>query len=609
MKTIPLFGVFVLCSLFSFAQLSVRNAGYVFVSNQVVFVEDAINLNESDSKIYLRNEGQLIQGSGTTGNSGIGALSVYQNGNTNQYAYNYWCSPVGNNSISNGNEAATVDLIDEATNVSTTFDPAGLTSSSDATFTSSYNGTSAPLQISRRWLYTFVTSNAYAEWNALDETTPIAAGLGFTMKGMGTLALGSQRYDFRGKANNGTIAAPISANQFTLIGNPYPSALDALLLIHDPQNANMDGPTTTGALYYWDQRPTSHFTSDYIGGYASYTITADGMMESFVPATFYAYDASGNAIPLPPPGETGGKTAKRYIPIGQGFMVEGTETTPSGSLIYIKNEHRVFEKESDGNSDFFRANRNYTTEFAEESTENTIEYNELGLSIVPEDYKRFRLNAIFNAQFTRQLLQNFHDSATDGFDYGMEAKLESSTNAEIAWITEGEPYAIQANAFDLELKIPVAITIASAQSIDFSLFDVQNFETSQPIYLHDLQSNVYTDLRVQDYSINLEAGDYPARFELTFQDNTLSTDEENPYPIELFQNQNRSQLTLLNPEHIDIAHLYIYNSSGKLVLEENSLGHRDSYHWSTANLSAGIYVATFSLMGHQAFSKKIIIKN
>ena len=57
----------------------------------------------------------LIQGTGTTGNSGVGELSVYQSGNTNQWAYNYWCSPVGNNSSSLGNESARINLIDEAT--------------------------------------------------------------------------------------------------------------------------------------------------------------------------------------------------------------------------------------------------------------------------------------------------------------------------------------------------------------------------------------------------------------------------------------------------------------------------------------------------------------
>ena len=91
-----------LCINYCYAQLSVRNDAYIFATNQVVFVNDDINLGETNSKFYLRNEAQLIQGTGTTGNSGIGELSVYQTGNSNQWSYNYWCSPVGNNSVTNG---------------------------------------------------------------------------------------------------------------------------------------------------------------------------------------------------------------------------------------------------------------------------------------------------------------------------------------------------------------------------------------------------------------------------------------------------------------------------------------------------------------------------
>jgi len=133
-----------LCSI-SFAQLSVQNDAYVFVKKQYVYVTDDVNIDDVDSKIYLRDEAQLLQGNGTTGNSGQGELSVYQTGTVNQWSYNYWCSPVGNNSPAFGNEDARVNLIDDAT---------GLTSSTDALFVSGYNGSASPLSIAKRWLWT-----------------------------------------------------------------------------------------------------------------------------------------------------------------------------------------------------------------------------------------------------------------------------------------------------------------------------------------------------------------------------------------------------------------------------------------------------------------------
>ena len=76
-----------LCNL-SFSQLSVRNSAYIFVIDEIVFVEDDINLNKANSKIYLRDEAQIIQGTGTTGNSGVGELSVYQESNVGEHKYN-----------------------------------------------------------------------------------------------------------------------------------------------------------------------------------------------------------------------------------------------------------------------------------------------------------------------------------------------------------------------------------------------------------------------------------------------------------------------------------------------------------------------------------------
>ena len=47
-------------------------------------------------------------------------------------------------------------------------------------------------------------------------------------------------------------------------------------------------------------------------------------------------------------------------------------------------------------------------------------------SVVPNDYKRFRLNINFNNTYTRQLIKTFHATATNGFDYGLESKINAN---------------------------------------------------------------------------------------------------------------------------------------------------------------------------------------
>jgi hypothetical protein len=600
----------------SFAQLTVRNNTFIFVDGAgfteaanvaPLFVTGAINLNEADSKIYLRNEAQIIQGNSASTNSGVGQLSVQQNGNTNQWAYNYWCSPVGNNSVSSGNEPSRVNLINESI---------GLTDSNNVVFTSSFNGIASPLTISNRWLYTFLVSNEYSDWNSLDEFTPIPTGLGFTMKGMGTSLISgasNQQYDFRGKPNSGTISNSVASGQFTLIGNPYPSALDAADFLWDTQNTNINEATpfvasTTGVLHFWEQAPNSnsHLIENYVGGYATYTCTepnsSDNVMESFVPAPYLFYFSDGTAN-IPPGTPTEGiKVARRYLPIGQGFMVEGT----ANSFVYVKNVHRDFYKESSTDSEFFRTNNANTND--DDTAVN--QYDENGYFLVSSDYKRFRFAASFNDLYSRELLANFHNTATNGFDYGMEAKSSGAFQTDVHWTLENEDYVIQAHSFDIELIIPLVVKVQNQQPVTFGIFDIQNFDGSQPIYIHDIENDLYVDLREQNYSINLPAGDYTTRFEITFQNaETLDIEDITDEDFMVFQNTKNSELTVLNPNGLDIKSVTLFDISGKIVINVKNLGSQNDYSFSTQSLSEGVYVANITVASNQSISKKVVIKN
>ncbi|WP_047545884.1 T9SS type A sorting domain-containing protein [Psychroserpens sp. Hel_I_66] len=608
-----------LITSFSFAQLTVRNDAFIFVDGVAftegtdvapLFVTGAVNLNETNSKIYLRNEAQLLQGDAVSTNSGVGELSVQQNGNTNQWAYNYWCSPVGNNSAASGNEPSRVNLIDESSTTS-------LTDSNDAFFTTAYDGIASPLTISNRWLYKFEAFDEYAEWEALNETSNITVGLGFTMKGMGTsLTLGasSQQYDFRGKPNSGTITNNIAAGQFTLIGNPYPSSLDAADFLWDAQNVNLfdiAAPgVTTGVLYFWEQAPNSnsHFIEDYVGGYASYTCTqpdgSDNVVESFVPAPYLFYFADGTVNTPPGIPANGFKVSRRYLPVGQGFMVEGAAGIPSSSQVYVKNSHRNFYKESSTNSEFFRTTMSNTEEDPTAS-----QYDENGYFIVPEGYGRFRLAASFNGLYSRELLANFHQTATNGFDYGMEAKLSETFPTDINWTSDDNNYVIQAHSFDIELVIPLKVKVETQQQITFGIFDIQNFDESQSIYIHDIDNGIYVNLKEQNYSINLEPGEYQNRFEITFQAETLSTEDIADLDFDVFQNIRNSELTIMNPNGLDITSISLVDVSGKRVIHNHNAGHETEYRFSTKTLSNGVYVATIITDSNQSVSKKVIIKN
>lgn len=576
------------------AQLTVRNNAYVFATDVVVYVEDDVNLTESNSTFYLRDEAQLLQGPGNTGNSGLGRLSVYQEGNVDNFAYNYWCSPVGN---VNANTVGNRTFIPN-TNF---YDVVDLTNSNLAGYTTSnYNGTSVPLNIEQYWLWKYNPGTAYSEWDYVGQSGFVDAGYGFTMKGTDAV---NQRYDFRGKPNEGEISTAVGLGQETLIGNPYPSALDALAFIHDPNNVPLLDSAT---LYYWDHDPTanSHVLVEYRGGYGTYTIDPTGTTETYTPPTYDTYNADGTLNTVGG-ASTSGKIARRYIPIGQGFMVRGLI---AGNLL-TSDSHRVFYRESAAESEFFRsASQNTNVNFNQDNS--GIQYNDQGLSIVPSDFKRFRLNIDFNDTYTRQLVQNFHYTATPNEDYGLESKIYQVLDSDIYWPQNGDKYVAQANAYDLNLAIPLELKLQQQQLIRFRIFDVQNFETNQPIYVHDIENDTYVNLQNQNFEINLPAGDYSNRFEITFVEAaTLSTEEFTDNSFNVLQNNNTSELIVLNPKKLDIESIKLYDVSGKLIFDKIVKANNERLSYSTKNLSDGVYLVQTTLSNSNITTKKVIVSN
>ncbi len=582
MKNLFFFVGILLCINTAYSQLNVRNDYYIYANDEVLFVTDNVNLQEADSKIYLRNDSQLVQGTGTTGNSGVGELSIQQNGTTNEYTYNYWCSPIGNNSASTGNENFRANLIDDAT---------GPISSNDSNFTSNHNGTTSPLTISRRWIYTFVGGTDYTDWVYVGDAGNISPGLGYTMKGTNGSG-NNQLYDFRGKPNNGTIANTIVSDSWTLIGNPYPSAIDALDFIHDTDNI----AAINGTLYYWEQdlSVSSHSLTQYVGGYATYTINAAGTVETFVPAPFNTYNADGS-INTSGSGSTSGKQARRYIPVGQGFIVEGNTVT--SGIVRVKNSHREYYKQSDAASEFFRSESNDRAEYTE----------------LPDDYKRFRLNVDFENNITRQLVQTFHDTeATDGFDYGLESKVGIGTK-DAYWVIEDEAYLSQALSFDTDKTIPFTIEITNEQEITIRLTDIQHFDDQQSIYIHDIQTNEYTNIRTTPFQTLLDKGTYNNRFEITFtnpvdENKTLSIETTEENKVKIHQNNNLKVLHISSFNDEQITEVTIHDTSGNLVYTSRDLPINNKIEIDTGHLSNGVYI-TQVVYNNKKASAKILVKN
>ena len=93
--------------------LYVEPNSYVFVQDEVIFVNDDIRLQAASSYIYLREGAQLVQNTDNAYNSDRGSLSVYQDQTVGIHEYNYWNSPVGlnPNGATGANTASDMSLL------------------------------------------------------------------------------------------------------------------------------------------------------------------------------------------------------------------------------------------------------------------------------------------------------------------------------------------------------------------------------------------------------------------------------------------------------------------------------------------------------------------
>ncbi|WP_291132933.1 T9SS type A sorting domain-containing protein [Flavobacterium sp. UBA7682] len=575
-------------SFVSTSQLYVSDNSFIYNKGRLIYVKGKIELNGA-SHLYLRNNGQLIQGTTSASvNTGTGKLSVFQEGTVNNFCYNYWCSPVGNASTNSGNEDFGITML----NV-----PISKTMSNPATMNSGLNGVSGTgsLSIASYWIWKFLSSSSYSQWFHSGANTNISAGQGFTMKGtsgfdltdVGETAVNNfgnaQRYDFRGKPNDGNITVNVAANGFTLTGNPYPSALHVNAFLLDEANSACDG-----VAYYWEQDKTvnSHVLSEYQGGYGTYSpisLESDGV---YVPATYNTYNVDGT---LNNAGASSGLSVERkYAPIGQGFMVKGVF---DGNLT-LKNEYRVYKKEGDY-SQFQRQMGNLTTETNE-------------VIGIPQ----IHINTIMNNQYTSQIALAFVPMATDGVDVGIDAKSPVDNNVpnDVYFFLNNEKFVIQGVAFDVDKRISLGVKSTNNATFKFDASQVLNVDETQPIYLYDAQDESYHEIRNNIYELVLPTGIYNNRFEITFKDNSLNNNNNDiKSDVGVFQNNSAQMLIISNPNSIALRSLSFYDLSGKLIFNKENLDSRENYQFSTSGLSNGVYLIEVTASDERRMVQKVMI--
>ncbi|MCK6607737.1 MAG: choice-of-anchor D domain-containing protein, partial [Flavobacterium sp.] len=557
--------------------------GMIVDSNVLIDVVNDTKLQNDwylklDGKIDLHDYSQLLQ---TTDSdldpTSIGTIEKDQKGTGNLYNYNYWSSPVSTiASTTNNNTGFTVkNVMRDGTNP---------LSPQPITWISGLNGTANPLRLARYWLYKFTNlTSEYANWQQFNENTILQSGQAYTMKGSGIVTppnIQLQNYVFTGKPNNGLInnsGILVGINNINLVGNPYPSALDANEFINDNLVA------TTGTIHFWEHYPSNstHVLAGYQGGYATRNLV--GGTPPVSPALI---SGLGSSTRIP----------GRYIPVAQGYFVVGNS---NGGQIIFQNSQRRFVKETNANSnEMFRQN-NVTT-----STQNGDDEE------IPDNFTRMRIGYTGATNFHRQLLIGFmNENANDDYNLGYDGEIIDIQPDDAYFQLDNYKLVIQGvGYFNTNAIYPITIKSSQTGTVNFMLDGTENFDLNQPIYIHDNTNDSYNDIRTSNFSVVLSSGEINGRFSLRFSNQTLSNNDfENNQKL-VFFNSERHQLEIINSKNTEIEEVTLFSILGQKINLWEVNSSENTIKLPVKNVATGIYIAKIKTNDGNSFSEKIVIK-
>ncbi|WP_191963522.1 LamG-like jellyroll fold domain-containing protein [Pseudotamlana haliotis] len=533
-------------------------------------------LNIDDNGIIdLQGESQLIQTEDSTLGAGTGTLERDQQGTANLYTYNYWSSPVNT-----GSKQYTVGgILKDGSD--------GNSAPIDITYVGGYNGSDAAgaMKIASYWLYKFenaAVDNYYA-WKHVGNTGSLKVGQGYSMKGTSAskAVTDEENYTFKGIPNNGEYTLTLDSGNEYLVGNPYPSALDANTFLTDNQN------TIDGTLYFWDHHGGgSHYLKEYEGGYGMYNLSGSvgspaDILNGYTPTT------DGNDT-----GKDSTKTPQQYIPVGQGFFVKAksgqTETT-----ITFNNGQRVFEKEGT-NSVFMKSASKKDAEAEAKTTTADLR-------------PKIRLNYKSPKGYLRQLLTTVDKNATIGKDWGYDGAIgeDGLIVEDMYWEIENEKYVIQGiDTITKQTVLPLTVKTKSGGLVEINIAALENVPNDVEVYLKDYDT--YHDLRASSFLVNVAAGEIHDRFEIAFsKDSTLDINEATQLNLELYYSKQDANLIISNPNAKNIESLKAVNMLGQVVFE-TQVHTSDKIIRIPTQLATGMYVFTVNT-NEAEVSKKVIV--
>ncbi|TBX70758.1 T9SS type A sorting domain-containing protein [Flavobacterium silvisoli] len=454
-----------------------NNASVVISSGDTVSLTGSL-IVEPGSLVVFNNNANLIQ-DGTT-NTNSGAIIIKRNSSLlKRLDYTLWSSPV----------AGTQTLL--------AFSPETSNISPNNIRFYKYNTNTNLYDVTDPSTTTFANATGYLIRipNNHPATTP-------------TIWTGQ----FAGVPNNGdytyTMADYGVGKRFNLVGNPYPSPLDATSFV----TANSDN--ITGTLYFW--RKTNNALN------AAYcTWSTLGFVTNEDPQ---AVDPNG------------------VIQIGQGFFVEATG---NGTALNFDNTMRIFNHDNQ----FFR------------TAANNVEKNRIWLNVTNASgaFSQTLIGYVANA--TQGV-----DASVDGKAMNDGSVSLTSLIGSTPYAIQG-----RALPFAADDVVPLYFKATAAGDYTIALDHADGlFSGNQAIYLKDNTTGIIHDLHTGGYTFSSAAGNFDSRFQLLYQlPLAVAAPEFNANQVVLYTTS--ANELVVNSGAVKLAAVSVFDVQGRLLLEKKGI--------------------------------------
>ena len=452
------------------------------------------------------------------------------------------------------------------------------------------NGLS-PLTLSDKYFSWIPTvSNAGGNWAYEPAATVMDPFKGYCVRAPQTFSpiagtTATYTANFLGTPNTGNIPSPIyhgtmalalNDDKWNLIGNPYPSALDAQAFLTDPANT----PIIDGTIYFWTHNSPIGIVNQYPNPfYGSFALNYNNN-------DYAAWNSLGSVGSRGIIAGTLGVTPNGFIASGQGFFAKSKGTAATGAPVTFKNSMRV----AGSNNQFFRSSNPSTNPSRSENT--TAEKSRIWLDLISNSGSFSQMLVGYLADATLD-----YDRMYDGVPIDESGMLLYSVIPDRKLIIQGRP-----TPFEVEDQVALGFKSIVQDTYSIGLDAVDGLFETQDIYIEDRQLNIIHDLKASPYTFTSEAGTFNDRFLLRYTDTSLDTSEFDA-------NQNVTAFVFNHELQIkssqNIVAIELFDISGKLIQKYNPSEVTNEFI-TRFGFAQGVYLAKIKLDNGIEVTKKVI---